>query len=32
VDPSEEMCSWLVLPWTDERLTPVETAVNQKAA
>ena len=32
VDPIEEMSSWLVLPWTDERLTPVERAVNQKAA
>ena len=32
VDPGDEMSSWLVLPWTDERLTPVEPAINQKAA
>ncbi|HLL23854.1 MAG TPA: M23 family metallopeptidase [Kofleriaceae bacterium] len=32
IDPSAEMRSWLVLPWTDDRLTPTESATQKRAA
>jgi hypothetical protein len=32
VESLDHMRSWLVLPWTDERLTPTEAAVLGKAA
>lgn len=32
IDPSNEMSSWLVLPWSDARLTPVEADAADKAA
>lgn len=32
VDPRPHITSWLVLPWTDERLTPTDTATAPIAA
>ncbi|MFN0246125.1 MAG: peptidoglycan DD-metalloendopeptidase family protein [Kofleriaceae bacterium] len=32
VDPEKEMTSWLVLPWLDYRLTPIEPYVSEVAA
>lgn len=32
VDPTSEMTSWLVLPWSDERGTPPASAIHQPLA